>query len=169
MIRPATQADEAAIAALHWASWRANYRAILPVDYIDAGLGDDLAAQWRARFAADPAPSLILVDAGPDGLDGFVAGFADAGTLYIDNLHAAPDRRGQGIGRRLIAAVARRAQAAGLQGAHLWVFDGNTPAFRFYARLGGVMTARQVEATFGHDAAETRFDWPDLATLVAAG
>ncbi len=163
MIRPARPPDEAAIAALHWASWRTHYRAVLPADYLDGQLGADLAAQWRDRFIADPTPDLILV-AGE--INGFIAGFARQGTLYIENLHVAVSHHGQGIGRRLLSELASRAIAQGLQGAHLEVFDANTPAFGFYHRLGGIITSRQTAPVFGHDAAETRFDWPDLAALL---
>jgi GNAT superfamily N-acetyltransferase len=64
-----------------------------------------------------------------------------AGPL-LDNLHVVPDRKGEGIGRRLIEAAAAwlvgKDPEAALQ---LGVWADNAPARRFYARLGG----REVE------------------------
>jgi GNAT superfamily N-acetyltransferase len=168
VIRAATTTDGPALAALHWTSWRTHYRQILPPDFVDGALGGHIAAIWLARFASEPAPPLILLDARSDGPTGFVAGFAEPPLLYIDNLHAAPALRGQGIGRALLAAVARRGLSMGLTGAYLWVLDGNAPAFRFYDRLGGQQTQRQVESFWGHKTAETRYDWDDLGALAAA-
>lgn len=166
MIRPARPGDAAAILALHWGNWRRHYREVLPAEYIDGPLGDDLAAQWRERFQKEPAPTLILVHEGAAGIDGFVAGFAEAGTLYIDNLHTAVS--GRGIGTALLRAVARQALAEGLESAHLFVFDVNVAAMGFYESLGAVRTLRQTEKVFGvYPAAETRFDWARLESLAA--
>ncbi len=167
MIRPATTADKSALTALHWASWQANYRHILPPDFVDGPLGTHIAQIWDDRFAATPTPPLILLDDRPEGPAGFVAAFAEPPLLYIDNLHAAPALRGQGIGPRLLSALAERAIAMGLTGAYLWVLDGNTPAFRFYDRLGGVQTQHQIESLWGHPTAETRYDWADLGAFIS--
>jgi ribosomal protein S18 acetylase RimI-like enzyme len=167
MIRSATPGDLDAMIALHWLSWRTHYRAVLPAPYIDVGLGEDLAALWRDRFAADPAPALFLVAEEQGEVVGLAAGLARAGRLYVDNLHVAPALRGRGIGRLLLGELARRARARGLEGAYLEVFDVNTAAMRFYEGLGAVRGERKTEAVFGrHWAAETRFDWATLDRLV---
>lgn len=57
------------------------------------------------------------------------------GELYLDTLAVTGAARGQGLGGRLLDAVAERASAAGLRRVGLLVEDGN-PAARLYARQG---------------------------------
>jgi GNAT superfamily N-acetyltransferase len=52
---------------------------------------------------------------------------------WVDQLYVAPDRLGEGIGRRLLELAKSRADADGLQ---LWTFQVNDRARRFYERNG---------------------------------
>ena len=63
------------------------------------------------------------------------------GTL-IDNLHVLPGLKGRGIGRRLLEAAAlETARRYPDERVHLFVFEANAAARRFYASVGG----REVE------------------------
>jgi len=56
--------------------------------------------------------------------------------LYLADLSVAPAAKGAGIGRALMAAVARHARDLGC-GAVFWdVWTGNAAAYQFYDRLG---------------------------------
>jgi len=57
-------------------------------------------------------------------------------TLYVEDIYVLPEERGRGTGRALLAALARIA-VRGKCGRMEWaVLDWNTPAIRFYRRLG---------------------------------
>jgi ribosomal protein S18 acetylase RimI-like enzyme len=132
-IRAATIADADAIAALHAASWRSAYRGILKETTLGPGLGAERRAHWRTRFAAmDPQDTVLIAD----GL-GFIAAWAkgDPGFgAYIDNLHVHPDRRGAGLGRRLLGAAMRLVARRGESG----VFSGcSTPTPARSTSTGG--------------------------------
>jgi len=168
VIRAATAADAAAIAALHVASWRSAYRGALPDAYLDGPIEAERFSVWTARLAALRPDDAVLVQASADRLRGFAAAFARPdGDALLDNLHIAPSLRGQGLGRRLLTAVAQRMMAGGSRAMHLWVFDVNTGARRFYERHGAVATGQRTEAMFGALVPETRLAWPDLAPLAA--
>jgi len=63
---------------------------------------------------------------------------------FLDNLHVVPKRTGQGIGRRLLTAVAELLLADGRGGGlYLWVIQQNARARQFYAKAG----ALEVECT----------------------
>jgi hypothetical protein len=162
LIRPAGAADAAAIAALHVASWRSAYRGMLPDAYLDGPIEAERAAYWQATLA-QPAPGdAVLLAPGA----GFVAGFAAPdGDALLDNLHVLPARRGGGLGAALLVAVARALAAGGARAMHLWVFDANAGARRFYERHGAVPTAQRVAELFGASVPETRLAWPDLRRL----
>jgi len=66
---------------------------------------------------------------------GYEATYAASG-IYVCDLFVRPEARGRGIGRRLLADVARQAEAQG--GCFVWwtAKPGNTVANAFYAKLG---------------------------------
>lgn len=57
-------------------------------------------------------------------------------TLYLEDLFVLPEERGRGAGRALLAAVARVAARRGCGRMEWAVLGWNTPAIRFYKRLG---------------------------------
>lgn len=57
-------------------------------------------------------------------------------TLYLEDIFVVPAERGQGAGQALLRAVARIAAARGCGRLDWTVLDWNTPAIRFYKRLG---------------------------------
>lgn len=170
-IRVATRADASRIAELHAASWRVAYRGILSDSYLTGGVVADRAAVWSGRLATPkPRQHLVLAEIG-DTLAGFACAFGESdlqwGTL-LDNLHVDPTLKHQGIGRRLMAEVAMwcSAELPG-QGMYLWVLEPNLPARRFYERLGGVNTGRDVwNAPDGQSIPELRYSWEDLDLLL---
>ncbi|GGX52738.1 GNAT family N-acetyltransferase [Streptomyces fructofermentans] len=161
-----TPADADAVAALHTASWRSAYAALMPSAYLDGPLSDDHLAKWRTR-TADPSPDRILLlarEAG--GLLGFIhLAVAPDGRVHVDNLHVRPRRVGTGVGRALL----RRgfAWAAAHRPGHdvfLEVLVGNDRAIAFYERAGGVRTAeRAVRPAEGLELDELEYTWSGAA------
>jgi hypothetical protein len=167
-LREATATDAPAIAALHVASWRSAYRGALPDAYLDGPIEPERLATWTTRLGALAPGDVVLLAERGGSLDGFAAAFArDDGDALLDNLHIAPARHGQGLGAALLAETAVRLAARGSRTMHLWVFDVNAAAQRFYMRLGAIETGRRVETMFGAAVPETRFGWPDLDALLS--
>jgi len=171
VIRPATEADVAAIAAIHVASWRDAYADILAADYLSGPIETDRLAIWSERLRERPPAQLVDIACDPAGNAlGFVCGFRDFeppwGSL-IDNLHVFPDARSQGLGERLLRGAARRLAATGIDsGLPLWVFEANVSAVRFYRRLGGSVVERdssEMPAAAGKPV--LRVHWPSLFQL----
>lgn len=98
-----------------------------------------------------PGPKLVeaiddvrlVVERGDDESGQRVAGYVAVeaqtdGSLYIDFLGVAHDRRGLGVGRRLVSEAMRLGELGGATHAHLTVRVGNTAARRLYSSLGFV-------------------------------
>ena len=60
----------------------------------------------------------------------------DAKTLYIDDICVDESARGQHVGRALFEHVHAYARTIGCHNITLNVWDGNTPALRFYQNMG---------------------------------
>lgn len=171
VIRPATEADAATVAAIHVASWRDAYVDILSAEYLSGPIEEDRLAVWSERLRERPPSQLVDVACDSSGRAlGFVCGYRDHDPRWgglIDNLHVLPQTRGQGVGERLLRGAAKKLAATGADtGLHLWVFEANIAALRFYQRLGG----RVVEKDSAHMPAAggkpvLRVHWPTLAEM----
>jgi ribosomal protein S18 acetylase RimI-like enzyme len=111
---------------------------------IQEGFGGDLYApdSVRAQFFGTRPVLQVLVAEGESGLIGYAAfegvfntDIAEPG-LWLHDIYVAEAARGQGLGRRLMSAVARAALAEGRTSVWWGVRNSNTKALAFYDRLG---------------------------------
>ena len=144
-LRDATVEDLALVNDIHVRSRRAAYRGQVSDEYLDATMPTASLADWQAKLPGLLAGGgrVLIAQAGgaPIGFVCAVAPDAD-GSVYVNNLHAAPDRKGLGAGTALLDAVAHWARANGARAMHLKVLDTNTPAIAFYESRGWRCTAR---------------------------
>lgn len=101
----------------------------------------DAALLEHHLFGERPAAEVLLAETG-DAAAGFALYFTSFSTflgrpgIYLEDLYVRPAHRGQGVGRALIAALARLAVARGCGRLEWSVLDWNTAAIGFYRALG---------------------------------
>jgi len=103
----------------------------------------DEATLADALFGAHPGAEVVIAQ-----VDGHAAGFAlffhnfstflGRRGLYLEDLYVRPQFRGLGLGRVLMAFLARLAIERGCGRFEWWVLDWNEPALRFYREIGAV-------------------------------
>lgn len=169
VIRAMHAGDVQTVASLHVASWRTAYRGILRDAFLDLDAAGNRERHWRMRLAATSGTAAGLVAERAGTALGFAYLVADAdsarGTL-LDNLHVLPEERGRGTGKRLLVAAAREVLTRGWPpGLHLWVFEANVEARRFYIRCGGQEVDRILhEAADGGTYPALCYSWNAIAT-----
>jgi GNAT superfamily N-acetyltransferase len=172
VVRAAVAADLQAIADIHASSWRVAYRGLFPDAFLDGPLIANRLAHWSGVPHRMTASDRLLIAEQDGAPAGFIAGWSSEPVgcepgfdLFIDNLHIRPEMRGQGIGLRLMRELAAKQPRSNETRAYLWLVDGNLPAHRFYARLGG-RDADHREKQFG-DAlvGELRIVWDDYGVV----
>ena len=84
---------------------------------------------------------------------------------FLETLHVLADRRGAGIGRKLLRAVAVELAARGHRALTLGVVEGNVRARSFYERLGATETQTAAAPWAPDDVIEVFYRFDDLATL----
>jgi GNAT superfamily N-acetyltransferase len=99
------------------------------------------AALAQALFGGTPAAEVLLAD--EDGRAvGFALFFQNFSTflgkpgIYLEDLFVEPAQRGRGVGKALLAAVAKLAVERGCGRFEWAVLDWNEPAIGFYKSLG---------------------------------
>ena len=122
---------------------------------LSADLGDTHAAGRdslaRALFGAHPSAHGLLAREGcrTQGAALFSPVYSTvmgAAGVYVSDLWVAPTARGQGLGRRLLAAVADEAGTLwGASWLKLAVYDHSTATQAFYRRLGFAQAQGQQE------------------------
>ncbi|HTQ05741.1 MAG TPA: GNAT family N-acetyltransferase [Polyangiaceae bacterium] len=136
MIRPATPADAAAMAALHVRAWQVGYRGQIPDAELDALDPAERALRWTKTLADPSVTVLVAVDgAAVVGFCSFRAsGDADgtARTGEIKTLYVEPERWRSGFGSALLARALAGARERGFEEVTLWVLGTNTNARSFY-------------------------------------
>ena len=138
-LRDATLADLEVIDDIHVRSRLATYRGQVSDHYLDVTMPAASRADWQAKLPQVLAGGGCVLVAESAGQ---AIGFACArpvdgdGIVYLNNLHALPDRKGLGVGSALLEAVARHARASGARALQLHVLETNTPAIGFYESRG---------------------------------
>ncbi len=138
-LRGATLSDLALINDIHVRSRRVTYRGQVSDHYLDVVMPAASLADWEGKLPPLLAGAGHVVIAEAGGVPvGFVCAVApDAGgSVYINNLHALPERKGLGAGTALLDAAAQWARERGARAMHLKVLESNTPAIGFYESRG---------------------------------
>ena len=97
-----------------------------------------------ALFGERPAAEVVIAWAGDEPV-GFALFFHNFSTflgrrgLYLEDLFVVPEWRARGIGRRLLAHLARIAVERQCGRMEWSVLDWNDPAIGFYRRIGAVV------------------------------
>ena len=162
-IRPASDKDRGAIAAIHTESWQKSYRGALPDDLLDERLSKIMTDRWRNQTISDRDVVIVAEDE-----DGAVVGFCatwvdDSG--YIDNLHVRSTHQSRGLGRTMLRETARRLLSNDVQRAYLHVVATNARARALYLKLGGEPGAIEDKDLYGTIVPNQRIDWSDLSIL----
>lgn len=97
----------------------------------------------ESLFGPTPAAEVVLAFDG-DVPAGFALWFRSYSTflarpgIYLEDLFVIPEFRGRGLGRQLLAHLARTARERGYGRVEWAVLDWNVEAIRFYESLGAV-------------------------------
>ncbi len=157
-VRPVAPADVATVCQLI-RELAAYERAEQEVEITEAQLHEALF---------NPHPALF----GHVGLDteGEVVGFAlwflnfstwrGSHGIYLEDLYVRPEHRGTGLGRALLAELARVCVRRGYRRLEWWVLDWNAPAIGFYRAAGARPMDEWTVYRLTGDALE-RFGTPD--------
>jgi GNAT superfamily N-acetyltransferase len=171
-VREARLVDAKALARVEVESWRDTYPTLLPKSYLSKTLGmGRTRASWRRRLMEGGETTIVIV---PRRAPERVLGYATYGTARspglpfkgeVYALYLLPEFIGQGLGKRLLAAVARRLINAGVSSLCVEVLERNPNRF-FYHAMGGRLAANKTHWFGGANLPTLVYGWDDISVLV---
>ncbi|MEV6484216.1 GNAT family N-acetyltransferase [Streptomyces sp. NPDC051576] len=129
--------------------WLRSFTAALPT-VVRPRSDDDVRDYFRDVVV--PLREIWVADAGDDG--GIVGLMVINGDL-LSQLYLAPEWRGRGLGDRFVGLAKERSPG----GLHLWTFQVNRPAHRFYERHGFVAVEYTDGSTNEEREPDVRYVW----------
>lgn len=171
-IRQATLEDSAGIAHVQVDSYRTAYAGIFPQSYLEHFTYEEETQDWRDLLSGASADVLYVAETETGEIVGYALGRLGLTDIppYDSELVALHVRRAyqrQGIGQRLIAAVATRLQQEGCNSLMLWTLAQN-PSRGLYERLGGQWLGEKDwggNEEFAVDVQEVAYGWSSIAPL----
>ena len=174
LIREAKAADAAAMAKVNIDSWRTTYAGIVPQEYLDSLSYEKLTDNFQARLS-DPSklwPGWFYYVAEDD--QGHIVGMAGGGPARDSNrvytgelgvIYLLKSHQRHGIGRQLMATIARKLKQQGHKSMQVWVMAANQYKI-FYEALGGRSFAEREVVIGGVNLTEVAYGWRDLGTFI---
>ncbi|MEU6377911.1 GNAT family N-acetyltransferase [Streptomyces sp. NPDC046909] len=127
-LRRATAPDAAAVADV----WLRSFDAALPT--VVRPRSDDEVRDYFREVVVPLRETWVADAVGGGGITGRIVGVMVLNGELLSQLYLDPDWRGRGIGDRFVTLAKERSPG----GLHLWTFQVNKPAHRFYERHGFV-------------------------------
>ncbi len=168
-IRPAALSEAEAIAKVHVQSWDETYQGMIPDHILVDNKMEYRTPYWAHFLRNKPEKTELFVAEFWKGPNKGVVGFGLAGpekvglTEYngeVQALYLMQSVIGQGIGKRLMKAMAKYLIQQDLTKVCVWAVFENDRARRFYAKMGGdhvscryleLPPSRIKEAAYGWD------------------
>ena len=176
IVRRARLSDAQAIAAVHVSVSRKTYANLLSADTVNQFPVEFRARQWHQTIEmSDSADTAVFVGEDADNtIVGFgccsgqrseelvAKGFAGA----FQSIYVLPSAQGRGVGRTLVAEMARYLSSLSISGASCWTLRDNEGARRFYEALRGEVVGEQAsESSAGTVLIEVAYGWLHLGSL----
>ena len=183
-IRRARPQDANGMGLAHVAAWRSAYAGILPDSYLaQLSALREAASYQRGITGRRQGHAAFVAAAGgedaPEGSrmppGGLVVGFVTGGRARrpeladgeVETLYLLDDWREQGLGRRLMRAMAAHLHALHCRSALVWVLESN-PSRWFYERLGARTVARESIPVGGQEVMQQAMLWERVESLLDA-
>lgn len=174
-IRAAEPRDAPAMATVYVDSSRSAFAGIVPLEFLENLSYRKAEERWNHVLDDNQHTRKYLV---AETQAGNVVGLAGGGPeledsptyqaeLYLIYLLACYQR--QGLGRRLVWALAEELRAVGFQSLLVWTLRDTQGARRFYESLGGEFLESGTTTMGGRDVAEVCYGWRNIADLAANG
>jgi len=171
-VRVAEPGDAPAMARVYVDARRATYAGIMPSEFLVDLSYRKAEMRWNGVLADKTRKTFVA-----ETHDGEVVGLAGGGPEREDNpthraelflIYLLVGYQRQGLGRRLLSAVAEELRADGFRSMVVWALRDTPEACRFYESLGGEVVESGTVTIGGRDLAEVCYGWRNIGDFAAS-
>ena len=167
VIRPSQKNDVPAISRVYVRTWQETYLGVVPYGYLYAMSAPELEQGFFTEQQSKQAVSYVAEDAGR--IIGFISGGYErqGDTIYngeIYALYVLKNCQRQGIGTKLVSALAARFNHFGIYSMLVWVLVEN-PYRRFYEKLNGMFLRNNRMPFAGEVIDVAAYGWLDTSLI----
>jgi GNAT superfamily N-acetyltransferase len=168
LIRSAQPGDAETIARIHLDSWRATYNKILPPAYLKRMNYGHIVHEVQ-KAIHDPRTGYLIAEELQGAPMGYICGGPErtGRQIYhseVYELYITPRHQHQGVGRRLLSALASNLYQRNFYALMVWVLAGN-PNRRFYEKTGGLYLGTRTLHFAGLKLKAAAYGWIDMTLL----
>ncbi len=167
VIRPSQKNDVSAMSRVYVKTWQETYLGVVPYGYLYAMSAPELEQGFLNEQQSRQVISYVAEDAGE--VIGFISGGYErqGDTIYngeIYALYVLKNRQRQGIGTKLVSALAARLNYFNIYSMLVWVLLEN-PCRRFYTKLNGMYLRNQSMPFAGEVIDVAAYGWLDTSLI----
>ncbi|MGD2185767.1 MAG: GNAT family N-acetyltransferase [Desulfobacterales bacterium] len=167
VIRPSQNYDVPAMSRVYVQTWQDTYLGVVPYGYLYAMSAPHLEQGFLNEQQSRQVVSYVAEDAG--GVIGFISGGYERqgdniynGEIYA--LYVLKNHQRQGIGTKLVSALATQFNHFGIYSMLVWVLEHN-PYRRFYERINGIYLRNQRLPFAGEVIDVAAYGWLDTSLI----
>ena len=167
VIRPSQKNDVPAMSRVYVKTWQETYLGVVPYGYLYAMSAPELEQGFLNEQQSRQVISYVAEDAGE--VIGFISGGYErqGDTIYngeIFALYVMKNRQRQGIGTKLVSALAARLNYFNIYSMLVWVLVEN-PCRRFYTKLNGMYLRNHRMPFAGEVIDVAAYGWLDTSLI----
>ena len=167
VIRSSQKDDVSSMSRVYVQTWRDTYLGVVPYDYLYTMSLPQLEQEFLNELQSNQVISYVAEDAG--GVIGFVSGGFERHGDHIYNgeiyaLYVLKNYQQQGVGTKLVSALARRLNQFGIYSMLVRVLEHN-PYRRFYEKINGIYLRKHHMPFAGEVLDVTAYGWIDTSLI----
>lgn len=167
LIRPSQKADVHSIARVYIRTWQDTYLGLVPFGYLYTMSAQRLGQEFLNELNSNRVVSYVAEDAGQ--VVGFISGGFERkkdriynGEIYA--LYVMKSHQRQGIGAKLVSALATHFNHSGIYSMLVWVLAHN-PYRRFYEKINGIYLGSRSTPFAGEVLDTASYGWIDTGLI----
>ena len=167
VIRPSQKADVHSIARVYIRTWQDTYLGLVPFGYLFTMSAQRLGQEFLNELNSNRVVSYVAEDAGE--VVGFISGGFERkkdriynGEIYA--LYVMKSHQRQGIGAKLVSALATHFNHCGIYSMLVWVLSHN-PYRRFYEKINGIYLGSRSTPFAGEVLDTASYGWIDTGLI----
>ena len=167
VIRPSQNDDANSMSRVYVQTWRDTYLGVVPYGYLYTMSLPRLEQEFLNELQGNQVISYVAEDS--EGVIGFVSGGYERHGDHIYNgeiyaLYVLKNYHRQGVGTKLVSALARRLNQFGIYSMLVRVLEHN-PYRRFYEKINGIYLQKHQMPFAGEVLDLTAYGWIDTSLI----